>query len=515
MVTLEKLYWTDMHSNIHHENFSQLKQWFEHIESLMDFWPIAYYPYFMRATSSGLKVEDFHDLDKIKADWESLRQFVNEVNAKGFAMFMGYEWQGAGLDGDHNVFFKDNNQDVNFPYRLNELYEIYKDKDAIAIPHHMAYQKGSRGKNWDTHIEVFSPFAEIYSSHGSSENDTDSIPMSRHIHMGPRTGQTVIERGWEKGYQYGVIASGDNHLVPGVSEFGTMGCWAKSNRKEDLWDAMLHRRVYGVSRDRIQLDFQLNGQPMGSETMANEHSLFEMQVVGSNTLDRIEVIGDGRVIDVIPMIQSQKSLTDDQLVRFKVKIEFGWGPDRRIFPDIASKIWEGLFRVDGKILSIEKCWNNFGQKIHHQDDHSFSFTCTSYKTATNEKWMGTSAITTEGFIVEVESTYKESVQLIVDGEEYVLPIASLFASSQLFDLKEQAKDLINNQYGFSEYYRNDSWWHNSYKFKVSQAAYHDEYEVSLSKTIDTRQLSHLRCRVWQRNGSVAWSSPIFIRKEEQ
>ena len=67
------------------------------------------------------------------------------------------------------LFFLDNEQDMKHPMRYQELRDDYKDTEAIGIPHHVAYQLGSRGKNWATHDENFSPFAEIYSSHGCSE----------------------------------------------------------------------------------------------------------------------------------------------------------------------------------------------------------------------------------------------------------------------------------------------------------------------------------------------------------
>lgn len=51
-----RLLWTDMHSNLHHENFDELSKWYDHIKTLMDFWPIAYYPFHMRKHSSGLGV---------------------------------------------------------------------------------------------------------------------------------------------------------------------------------------------------------------------------------------------------------------------------------------------------------------------------------------------------------------------------------------------------------------------------------------------------------------------------
>ena len=53
-----KILWTDMHSNIHHEQMNELPQWFDQVQKMMDFWPIAYYPYTMRKDETGLGVED-------------------------------------------------------------------------------------------------------------------------------------------------------------------------------------------------------------------------------------------------------------------------------------------------------------------------------------------------------------------------------------------------------------------------------------------------------------------------
>ncbi len=512
MKSKQNIYWTDMHSNLHHEKMTKLDEWYRHIKEIMDFWPIAYYPYYMRPTPSGWNVEDVHDMDKVQADWETLRKFVDHANRDGFPMFMGFEWQGSGHDGDHNVYFKDNRQDIAFPMRYTELYAKYKVVDAIAIPHHLAYQLGNRGKNWETHIDAFSPFVEIYSSHGSSENDTDALTMNRHIHMGPRTVVTAVQRGWDKGYTFGVIASGDNHSVPGVYEFGSMACLADDNTKEAIWDAMLKKRIYGVSQDRIRLDFSLNGQVMGGITTPHDKSDLHIDVVACDKIDRIEVIADNQTIEMIPNITKKPKYQNDEILRFKFKIEFGWGPDRRIFPDISSRVWQGKVNVAGRIVSIDKCWNNFGQQLFDVSDSSMAFTLTTYKNAHNDKWMGTSSVTTEGFILEIESKYGESIHILVDDHEYDIQIKEILEGSQIIDLQDDAQRLIQERYGFETYYRNDSWWHNSYKFKINQGSVDDEYTMDFHRVIDTTSMSNLRLRVWQRNGSVAWSSPVFIRE---
>ena len=64
-----------------------------------------------------------------------------------------------------------------------------------------------------------------------SENDDGPLSMNRHVHMGPRTGETTYEKGLNRGYKVGIIAAGDNHSVPGVFEHGSMCALATDNTK--------------------------------------------------------------------------------------------------------------------------------------------------------------------------------------------------------------------------------------------------------------------------------------------
>ena len=159
-----KKLWTDMHSNIHHEQMELLPEWFGQVKKIMDFWPVAYYPFYMRPTESGLKVEDRYEDRLIKTDWEQIRDFTNQVNEEGYPMFMGYEWQGTGKDGDHNVFFLKNDGEhgeQRHPDTYRELAAAYKDEPVIGIPHHVAYQPGSRG------IKLGFPRRKIFSVCGN------------------------------------------------------------------------------------------------------------------------------------------------------------------------------------------------------------------------------------------------------------------------------------------------------------------------------------------------------------
>ena len=508
MKTEKLILWTDLHSNLHHEDIADLPKWFDHARNLLDFWALAYYPYHMAKLPSMMEVEDFYPLAEVEADWEFIRKFANENNSDDFPFFMGFEWQGAGLDGDHNVFFKDNNATIKFPMRYQELYEEYKKSGAIAIAHHLAYQLGNRGKNWSTNVESFTPFVEVYSSHGSSENDYGSIPMNRHIHMGPRVGVNSVEAGLALGNCFGFIASGDNHSVCGVCEFGSMAVITDEKTKDKIWEAMIKRHVYGVSNEKIKLWYSINDRLMGSKTRFGKNDEVDIKVEGSNSLDRIEIIADNEVIEMLNC-HKKRELPLDELVRFKFRVEFGWGPDRRVFPEIKLRHWHGVLQTSGKIVSVEKCWNSFGQKIIRQDDDNLEFELTTYKTTQTGKWMGTAGVATEGFIFEIETNINDEITLIVDGKDYIIKVRDVLNDSHLYSLDEEINELLYDKYNERDYYRRDTWWHNSYKFKVHKGSLSNEYLYETKLALDLSEYANVRVKVFQKNGSLAWSSPIF------
>lgn len=504
--------WTDMHSNLHHEKIDKLPEWFEHASQIIDFWPFAYYPFYMRPTECGLAVEDIHDDELVQADWEKIREFTKKVNEEGYPMFMGYEWQGAGKDGDHNVFFLGNDEKQMHPLRYEELVAEFKGKEAIGIPHHIAYQLGSRGKNWATHNEEFSPVAEIYSSHGCSETEDISIDMARHVHMGPRTGGTDYVSGLDAGYKVGVIASGDNHSVPAMYDNGLMCVIAEDRSKEGIWKALRNRHTYGVSKSRMSVDFSIDDAIMGDEVFTKEDAQMHIAVEGSNAIDRIEILKDNILEEMVVHSGTWERNPLSGIVRFKFKLELGWGPDTRIYEDIFMKKWAGKLLTEGKILRIEKCFNNFGQKIIEQTDQSCEFELTTYKSTQTGKWMGTSNITNEAIVFDIEANVEDSLTLELDGKTYCLPIRNILEKTEVIPLMDEVKDLTKERFGEINHYRDDPFWHNVYKIKIHKGCSESGFKLDFNRKIQVTEACNYRLRIWQKNGDVAWTSPIFIKK---
>lgn len=513
-----KIYWTDMHSNLHFNQINELEDWYNHAREMIDFWPLAYYPYYMRKDITGMSVEDIYPMEKILEQWEIIRDFFKNKQEENpdFPLFMGYEWQGSGEDGDHNVFYLDNDQTIHNPKRYNELIKFLPEKKAIAIPHHLSYEIGHRGKNWETHDEKFSPFAEIYSSHGSSESAYTDIHMSRHIHMGPRTGGTSYFNGLEKGKIVGAIASGDNHSVPAMYGHGFMGIYSKSKKKEELWKAMLERHVYGVSGNKIELVYSLNNGIMGDIIQTGIEHEHNVEVNAGDAISRIELYKNNILIENYLHSGKWEFKENGDEVTFKFKIEFGWGPDNRIYPDITTKIWNGSLKTIGKIISIEKCWVGFGQSVKLIDEKKCEFELITHKSSQSGKWMGPSPVLSEGFIFEIKAPKTSNIELEIDGKIHKISVESILKDTQLIVDLEGAKKLAEERFGFKEYYRSDPFWHNAYKIRINRGTpeigYKTKVKLKTKGVIGERDFYLIK--VFQRDGNLAWSSPIWVDTKE-
>ena len=67
-----KKLWTDLHSNIHHNQMGELDKWVEHARKTLDFWPVAYYPFQMIKTETGAGLEDLWDMNGRGPVWTGI-----------------------------------------------------------------------------------------------------------------------------------------------------------------------------------------------------------------------------------------------------------------------------------------------------------------------------------------------------------------------------------------------------------------------------------------------------------
>jgi hypothetical protein len=153
---------------------------------------------------------------------------------------------------------------------------------------------------------------EIVSVHGSSES-----PGCPSEIRDARPGSFVVDA-LARGYRLGLIGSGDGHTGhPGKPYGNTLGglagVYASARTRDAVWEALRARRVFATSGARILVYCDADGVPMGGEVAPPAHGgagvTFRVRAVGSEAIERIDLVRDGRVL-----AQKTSGATADSLV---------------------------------------------------------------------------------------------------------------------------------------------------------------------------------------------------------
>lgn len=241
----------------------------------------------------------FIPLDAI--NWQcQLDRIKNHHKPGEFVIFPAYEWT-SWIYGHRNVYFKSPNSQVfsssNQQFdTLPELWNALKKFESMTIPHHVA--GGPIAADWSQHNPEFEPVVEICSVHGSSE----SWNCPGFIYN-PQKGSTVRDA-LDRGYKLGIFASSDCHdghpgIHPrGQTVRGLIAARAEDLTRENIWQAIRRRAVYGTSGVRMYLSFEINNYPMGS--IISRHTIDDINIValavGEEYMEEIILVKNGKEI---------------------------------------------------------------------------------------------------------------------------------------------------------------------------------------------------------------------------
>lgn len=509
-----QLFWGDSHANIHPHHMPKLDDAFTAARDHLDFFPIAYYP-FVIDDIKGMRVESVGQRPQFLEDWKRIKEAVTSYHEPGgFVTFPGYEWHGNRRRwGDHNVYYPGAGGELLACESLSQLYEQVRKFKGIVIPHHTAYLVGERGKDWDLLDEELSPFAEVYSGHhGSSEAADGPLPMRYNNNMGPRVSGGTVQEGLARGYRLGIIASNDSHTgFAGTWGEGLMAACAKELTREALWEAFLARRVYGVTGDRIELLFQANGHLMGEVFEGQGPVEVICRVKGLDAIERIELLRNNQVIHTYCQRDKAGAITTGRKLRFKLRIEAGWGPTRdKGFPVSGDKHWQMRLAVaGGKVLALTPCSTTFGQKIEEVGAQQARW---RHRIPVRERGMQEN--NSQAVVAELEAALDGKIVIEANGARRELEVRQALAGSQLWVFLDETKQRIKEALSLNQLPNHDFYYHNSYKILIHQAVPEAAYRAELHYVDDKAPTgeSFYYIRASQVNGQYAWSSPIWVRR---
>jgi hypothetical protein len=431
---------------------------------------------------------------KARNSWPAYLNAIDDANQPGrFVTFPSFEWHSLTY-GDYCVYYpKGDGARIIDAADLSSLRSALRAGEGppLLIPHHIGYRCGARGINWEAFTTQLSPVVEIFSFHGLSESSEGPYP---YLHsMGPRHELSTAQYGWSQGHVFGVVGSTDHHnSFPGSYGYGRMGVWAEALSREAIWKAILARRTYALTGDRIELAFALNEQPMGSISPAAEERWIEVAVDASASIDYIEVLHNNRVIhreSILPVAAYQG--------RYKLFFELGWGEQSE------ATSWDVTLDVeDGVLLDAEPHFRGFGPTDTPQTDE---FTYASWqRSGPNQVHFQTRTqpnpslhtAATEGMVLEIDGDRNTRIVATVNGKRYTQPLCELWRGACTFNLG----GFVSPAFCF-------------HRATPRQETSHRHAFLHHRLPGDARQQPDwYYVRVRARNNQWAWSSPIWVEE---
>jgi len=436
---------------------------------------------------------DYHREGFLKAysNWPGyLRSVENENEEGSFLVFPSFEWHSSQY-GDYCVYFRDS---VDAPlFKARDLQglrdEIGRSRSpAFIIPHHIGYKTGSRGINWNTFTEEYSPVVEIFSFHGLSESCDGPYP---YLHsMGPCNQQNTAQHGWFLVKRFGVIGSTDHHnAFPGSYGYGRMGVWAHELTRDAVWDAIGRRRTYALTGDRIGLQYTLNDTLMGGiAPRAGQHSI-AVAVQGACAIDTIDILHNNQVVHR-HIVMPHSGISE----KYKVFFEVGWGEGF----DWAS--WDVDLQVlHGELLDVEPRLRGYSPtETPGEDDFSPSSweqegNRVQFQTRTRPNPASQLAMT-EGFNLEIAAGRGTVLQARVNGRIFEVSLEELRQGARSFYLGGFVSPAVC----------------------FHRAVPQEEYALSFrwDRQADMQDKGWYYVRVRQKNHQYAWSSPVWISDQQ-
>jgi hypothetical protein len=428
---------------------------------------------------------------RLRETWPHVQKLIAGANQDGaFCAFLGFEWHSSAL-GDQCVIFPADHRPLFSTDRIEELRRFCLAEGALMIPHHLAYPRGRRGVNWDVFDEACTPVVEICSEHGSSEDDRGPLPMVTHSLGGRETANTV-RAALARGLRFGFVGSSDDHAgFPGAYGEGLMAALATDVTRPAILEAIRARRTYALTGDRIEVDVSVEGAPMGSTIEAGGEAEIAWDVRGRDELEVVEVIQDG--VTVHRDYAREAVRAEEALARpVQVRLEWGWGPWAALALDRVTDWRLELTIEGGRLLRAFPCLQSgpFDEERRHrfERDGEHRLAIRSY-TARQGAYRENP---NQSVVLEIAGDAGTALRLALRTP------AEAVTTARLGELHEGSKNLAVGPFPRESYQ-----WHRLVPLGASSARGRARLSLPAGR-------SHAYLRVKQRNGHLAWASPVFL-----
>ncbi len=445
-------------------------------------------------------IVDFHvkGFARLRDNWighfETLKTFDDDGR---FTVFPGYEIHSC-AHGDYTIVYADLDpaplQLADNPAALKAALTAAKGTRALAFPHHIGYRLGARGINWSSFDPALSPFVEMNSMHGCAERSETDRP---YLHsMGPLDGAATMASGLARGHVFGIVGNTDHHSgFPGSWGHGRTGLYASGDGRDAIWSAMRARRTNALTGDNVHLLTMIGETPQGGIVAPANDATLSIEAAVCGFIDTIDIVRNGTLFArMSPELTPAPIDAGARGIETVLQVELGWGARG------SSHAWEGTIHLEGgEILGLEPRFRGSevvspleGEDSGHAlprlviEDGSVTFAITAEANPNNV------TPATQGFAIRMRIDDDAIVRARLSGKQVTLPARRLLDGAVAGNLGP----IDSPAYRFHGLPLPRQWqWHG---------------QVALGALADGETLyACLR----QANGQMAWTSPIFCRKD--
>ncbi len=410
--------------------------------------------------------------------WDKIQTTTKKINSPGnFIAFPGYEWSGnTNHGGDRNVIYLNEGENI---YRsshalldgfsdietdaphVTKLYPFLDPEKTIIIPH-----VGGRYSDLSIHDEILEPVVEIHSAWGTFE--------------------WFYFDALKRGYKVGVVANSDDHTgrlgasYPAYDHFNNYGgltaILAKKLTRNDIFKAIKSRHCYATTGERILINLKASNTDGDQVGIGDELSVldgqvtFDLNILGTDHIEKIEFFAFDEVIKTHHLSKTHKPNA--------MKILYSGA---KMKGRARALQWSGEMQFNE--TTVKKCVPiNFYSKNSSLEVDKNSI-----------EWRGMTTGGVQGFTAELDE-YVGRAKILVNGESIDLNLNSLDrkglmkymggldAQMAIIPIALQENQLIVNL---------------SETFKVENKPNYDQIPIFV--------------KVTQRNGHLAWTSPVFVK----
>ncbi len=429
---------------------------------------------------------------RLKARWPGHFAALAAACGERFVVFPGYEIHSAAF-GDYTIVYRDVEPApmilADSPAELRVRLEAEMPGRAFAFPHHIGYRLGARGVNWDAFDPALSPFVEMNSMHGCAEASETDRP---YLHsMGPIDGRQTMQAGLARGLLFGVVGNTDHHSAfPGSYGHGRMAVYAKARDRGAIWEAMRARRTNALTGDSTHLIAAIGATMQGGVVAPARDESLRIEAVAGGFIETIDVIRNGRLVHrVSPELTPAPIGPADET---QLYLELGWGARGR------SWRWDGEIEIGGGgILSVTPRFRGAeivspleGEDGGHAapcidaDQQRVAFSVTAEANPNNV------TAATQGLLLRLTANETTTIRAKLCGQTIEWRAADLFEGARSGNLGP----IDSPAWRFHALPRPAQWqWAGATSLGRLEAG------------------ENLYVRLRQRDGQMAWTSPIFVR----